>query len=94
MSDAEDMEALKAEKEILLAKIVELEDMLKAKGIIPYKPEEKSWIDKMAAKEKKEQDEKPFVIMWGVIAAFIMIVVIVGLVNRFIEWAFGVGIGI
>ena len=94
MADADDVESLQAEREILLAKIVRLEDKLKANGIIPYEPEENAWVEKIAAKEKKEAEEKPFVIMWGVIVAFIMIVVIAGLVNRFIEWAFGVGIGI
>lgn len=94
MSDYDDIESLQAEKEILLKKLVQAQNQLKANGIIPYDPEEEAWIEKLLAKEKKEKEERPFVVMWGVIAAFIMIIVIAGLVNRFVEWAFGLGIGI
>ncbi|HWI69039.1 MAG TPA: hypothetical protein VNS88_11780, partial [Nitrospiraceae bacterium] len=87
MSDEDTVESLQAEREILLAKIVRLEDKLKGKGTTPYDPEEpNAWVDSIAAKKKKEEEEKPFVLMWAVIAAFIMIVIIAGLVNRFVEW--------
>ena len=94
MSDSDDVESLQAEREILLARIVRLQDQLKGKGMVPYEPEEMNWIEKVAARQKKADDEKSYEIMWGVIVAFVMVVIIAGLVNRFVEWAFGIGIGI
>jgi hypothetical protein len=91
MSDADDIESLKAQKEILLEKLVKAQD-----DNIRDNP----WVRSMAKIEKKkkdklkkQEDNKPFDAMWGVIAAFVLIIVVAGLVNRYVEWAFGIGIG-
>lgn len=40
----------------------------------------------------KPTKEEPWTVFFGVMAAIIMLIVILGLLNKFSEWAFGVGV--
>ena len=91
MSDADDVESLRAQVEILLERLVKAQD---------NDPRNNSWVKSMAAREKKaaekkkkQEAEEPYKTMWAVIAVFITIFVIAGLLNKYLEWAFGIGIG-
>lgn len=91
MSDADDVESLRAQVEILLERLVKAQD---------EDPRENPWVKKMAAIEKKNnaklkkrEADKPVETMWVVIGTFILVLIVAGLVNRYVEWAFGIGIG-